>query len=85
MTFFSANLLKLFEGGWVPLLFGMAMVVMIWTWRRGAASWSRKTQRIEVPLIDLIKSLEKRPPHIRQGHGGLPDQRSRFRADRADA
>ena len=36
MTFFSANLLKLLEGAWVPLLFGVAMVVMIWTWRRGA-------------------------------------------------
>src|ERR1700743_2380475 len=35
MTFFSANLLKLFEGAWVPLLFGLAMALMIWTWRRG--------------------------------------------------
>ncbi|MEA2890011.1 MAG: system potassium uptake protein, partial [Bradyrhizobium sp.] len=37
MTFFSANLLKLFEGAWVPLLFGVLMAVLIWTWRRGAA------------------------------------------------
>src|SRR6266446_6463509 len=36
-TFFSANLLKLLEGAWVPLLFGVAMAVMIWTWRRGSA------------------------------------------------
>src|SRR5260370_22495742 len=35
-TFFSANLLKLLEGAWVPLLFGIAMAVMIWTWRRGS-------------------------------------------------
>src|SRR6187399_3300214 len=63
-SFFSANLLKLLEGAWVPLLFGFAMAVMIWTWRRGAAILIAKTRRIEVPLIDLIKSLEKRPPHI---------------------
>src|SRR5436190_1678809 len=67
MTFFSANLLKLFEGAWVPLLFGAAMAVMIWTWRRGAAILTAKTRRIEVPLTDLIKSLEKRPPHIVKG------------------
>ncbi|WP_315833119.1 potassium transporter Kup [Bradyrhizobium prioriisuperbiae] len=67
MTFFSANLLKLFEGAWVPLLFGLAMVVIIWTWRRGAAILISKTRRIEVPLRDLIASLEKRPPHIVQG------------------
>ncbi len=67
MTFFSANLLKLFEGAWVPLLFGLTMVVIIWTWRRGAAILINKTRRIEVPLRDLIASLEKRPPHIVQG------------------
>jgi KUP system potassium uptake protein len=67
MTFFSANLLKLFEGAWVPLLFGVAMVIMIWIWRRGSAILVMKTRRIEVPLTDLIKSLEKRPPHIVKG------------------
>jgi KUP system potassium uptake protein len=66
-TFFSANLLKLFEGAWVPLLFGVAMAVTIWTWRRGAAILVAKTRRTEVPLKDLIKSLEKRPPHIVKG------------------
>jgi KUP system potassium uptake protein len=67
MTFFSANLLKLLEGAWVPLLFGLVMAIMIWTWRRGAAILTMKTRRIEVPLKDLIKSLEKRPPHIVKG------------------
>jgi KUP system potassium uptake protein len=67
MTFFSANLLKLFEGAWVPLLFGLAMAILIWTWRRGAAILTGKTRRTEVPLKDLIKSLEKRPPHFVKG------------------
>jgi KUP system potassium uptake protein len=66
-TFFSANLLKLFEGAWVPLMFGLAMAVTIWTWRRGAAILTAKTRRTEVPLKDLIKSLEKHPPHIVKG------------------
>jgi KUP system potassium uptake protein len=67
MMFFSANLLKLLDGAWVPLLFGFTMVVMIWTWRRGTAILVKKTRRTEVPLLDLIKSLEKRPPHIVKG------------------
>ncbi|WOH48349.1 potassium transporter Kup [Bradyrhizobium sp. sBnM-33] len=67
MSFFAANLLKLLDGAWVPLLFGVAVAVMIWTWRRGAAILTAKTRRIEVPLMDLIKSLEKRPPHIVKG------------------
>jgi len=67
MTFFSANLLKLFEGAWVPLMFGVAMAVMIWTWRRGSAILTSKTRGEEVPLRDLIKSLERRPPHVVKG------------------
>jgi KUP system potassium uptake protein len=67
MTFFSANLLKLLEGAWVPLLFGLAMAILIWTWRRGAAILTSKTRRTEVPLKDLIRSLEKRPPHFVKG------------------
>jgi KUP system potassium uptake protein len=66
-TFFSANLLKLLEGAWVPLLFGIAMAIMIWTWRRGSAMLIDKTRRTEVPLDDLIGSLEKRPPHLVKG------------------
>ena len=67
LTFFSAILLMLLDGAVVPLMFGMIMAVVIWTWRRGAASLVNKTRRIEVPLKDLIKSLEKRPPHIVKG------------------
>jgi KUP system potassium uptake protein len=67
ISFFSANLLKLLEGAWVPLLFGVIMAGTIWTWRRGSGILIQKTRRIEVPLDDLIRSLEKRPPHIVKG------------------
>jgi KUP system potassium uptake protein len=66
-AFFSANLLKLFEGAWVPLLFGVSMAIVIWSWRRGVVLLAAKTRRTEVPVFDLIKSLEKRPPHIVKG------------------
>jgi KUP system potassium uptake protein len=67
VAFFSANLLKLLEGAWVPLLFGVAMAVTIWSWRRGSAILADKNRRTEVPLVSLISSLEKRPPHIVKG------------------
>ncbi len=67
LSFFSANLLKLLDGAWVPLLFGVVMAGTVWTWRKGSAILIQKTRRIEVPLDDLIRSLEKRPPHIVKG------------------
>jgi KUP system potassium uptake protein len=66
-TFFSANLLKLFDGAWVPLLFGTAMVLLILTWRRGTGILVQKTRRTEVPLETLLRSLEKSPPHVVSG------------------
>ncbi len=67
VTFFSANLLKLFEGAWAPLLFGATMVLLILTWRRGTGILVNKTRRTEVPLDTLFRSLEKKPPHIVPG------------------
>jgi KUP system potassium uptake protein len=65
--FFAANLLKLLEGAWAPLLFGIAMVLLIVTWQRGTRLLANKTRRIEVPLETLLKSLEKKPPHTVPG------------------
>jgi KUP system potassium uptake protein len=67
IAFFSANLLKFMEGGWAPLLFGAAMVLLILTWRRGTGILMQKTRRSEVPLGTLLPSLEKNPPHMVPG------------------
>ena len=66
-TFFAANLLKLFDGAWLPLLFAAVMVLIIMTWRRGTQILSNKTRKTEVPLESLLRSLEKSPPHIVKG------------------
>jgi KUP system potassium uptake protein len=67
LTFFSANFLKLFEGAWAPLLFGAGMVLLILTWRRGTGILISKTRRTEVPLDTLLRSMEKKPPHVVPG------------------
>jgi KUP system potassium uptake protein len=66
-VFFAANLLKLLEGAWLPLLFGAAVVLLILTWRRGTNILTQKNRRSEVPLETLIRSLEKKPPHFVPG------------------
>jgi KUP system potassium uptake protein len=61
-TFLTANLLKVFQGGWVPLLIGGLVIVIMLTWRRGASILAAKTRRLETPIDQLIQSLEKSPP-----------------------
>jgi KUP system potassium uptake protein len=65
--FLAANLLKLLDGAWVPLLFAGVVVLTMWTWRRGTRILANKTRRTEVPLDTLVRSLEKKPPHRVQG------------------
>jgi KUP system potassium uptake protein len=66
-VFLSANLLKLVEGAWLPVAFGAFMVLLIMTWQRGSRILVHKTRRVEVPIDSLIRSLEKRPPHLVPG------------------
>jgi KUP system potassium uptake protein len=66
-TFLIATMMKLADGAWVPVLFGVALMLLITTWRRGSSILVQKTRRIEVPMDSLIRSLEKRPPHIVPG------------------
>ncbi|MCZ7642682.1 MAG: potassium transporter Kup [Pseudorhodoplanes sp.] len=67
VAFLTANLLKFFEGAWVPMLFAAAMVLLIATWRRGTRILAAKTRRSEVPLETLLRSLEKKLPHTVPG------------------
>jgi KUP system potassium uptake protein len=63
LAFFGSNLLKITHGGWVPLLIGACLLVVMLTWRRGAKILAAKTRRLETPLDPLLKSLTKSAPH----------------------
>ena len=62
LTFLSANLLKVFEGGWMPLALGSVVMLLMYTWRRGSRLLFEKSRKLEFPLADLVTMLEKRPP-----------------------
>ncbi len=65
--FFIANLYKVVDGGWVPLTLGTAMFIMMWTWSRGSAILLARTHRDSIPMLDLIKMLERSKPVRVQG------------------
>jgi len=62
LTFLSANMLKVIEGGWVPLALGGVLMLVMYTWRRGTKILFDKTRRLETPLDDLVRALERKPP-----------------------
>jgi KUP system potassium uptake protein len=62
LTFLAANLLKVMEGGWVPLALGTWVMLLMYTWRRGSRLLFEKSRKLEFPLANLVAMLEKRPP-----------------------
>jgi KUP system potassium uptake protein len=66
-TFLAASMMKLAEGAWVPVLFGILLILLVLTWRRGTRILANKTRKTEVPLDALLQSLEKKPPHMVPG------------------
>jgi len=67
IVFISSNLLKIPQGAWLPLVLGAALVVIMWTWTRGAQILTAKTRRDSVPLIELSEILKARAPHRAPG------------------
>jgi KUP system potassium uptake protein len=61
-TFLAANLLKIVEGGWMPLALGALVMALMYTWRRGSRLLFEKTRKQEIPLEGLVHKLEKKPP-----------------------
>jgi KUP system potassium uptake protein len=62
LAFLAANLMKVVEGGWVPLLIAAGAMVVMWTWVRGTQLLTNKLKRDSIPIPDLIKMLEKSKP-----------------------
>jgi len=61
-TFFAANSLKITHGGYMPILIGAAIIMMMITWMKGRAALAAKLRRDSVELVGLLESLERRQP-----------------------
>jgi KUP system potassium uptake protein len=62
LVFLGANLMKIFSGGYVPLIFAAIMMLIMYTWVRGTAILAAKSRRSDVSLRDMIAILENKPP-----------------------
>ncbi|MGD9759723.1 MAG: potassium transporter Kup [Comamonas sp.] len=62
LAFFASNLLKLFEGGWFPLLIGGTVFTLMMTWRRGRELLHQKLQADALDLRQFLESTWRHPP-----------------------
>ena len=76
LTFLAANLLKVVEGGWMPLALGALVMTVMYTWRRGSRLLFEKTRTQEMPLRIPGRQSGKEAAACRARHRGVPHQRS---------
>jgi KUP system potassium uptake protein len=67
VTFLAANLLKIFEGAWLPLIFATCLVTAMWTWVRGTRIVFEKSRKESVPLAAVVRMLERSKPYRAPG------------------
>lgn len=62
-VFLGANLLKIHDGGYVPVMIATAFTVIMWTWRRGTSILMEKTRHTDIPLSSFVSSIERKSDH----------------------
>ena len=77
VVFFAANALKVPEGGWVPLVLGLALLLMMTSWKRGRdllfARWKQDSLLLASFLGRLPQSRTVRVPGMAIFMTGNPD------------
>ena len=67
LVFLGANALKLFSGGFVPLVLGAAVLILIWAWVRGSGLVAEKVARESPRMADMLPHLTGRSVHRSAG------------------
>ncbi|MDO9507643.1 MAG: potassium transporter Kup [Hydrogenophaga sp.] len=62
LAFFTSNLLKLFAGGWFPLLIGGVVFTLMMTWKRGRGLMAQAQQADALDLPSFLESVFVSPP-----------------------
>src|SRR6516164_2543416 len=57
--FLSANMTKLAEGGWVPLLLGALIFSVMLVWRKGTAAVQELADEMQLPVHDLVAQIAR--------------------------
>ena len=62
VTFFASNLLKLFAGGWFPLVIGIGMFTLMVTWRTGRRLVAERLKDDAIDLKSFLDAVFVSPP-----------------------
>ncbi len=61
-AFFSANSVKIIDGGWFPLAMGLGVHTLLMTWKKGREALNERMRQDTMPLNLFIQSMFHDPP-----------------------
>ncbi len=61
-AFFASNMLKLFEGGWFPLVIGGVIFTLMLTWKQGRELLNQKLRADAIDLPGFLEAVFVSPP-----------------------
>jgi KUP system potassium uptake protein len=62
MVYFSANVIKIFEGGWFPVLIGGVMFMLMMTWKQGRHLMRERLRDEAIDLKSFLEAVFLSPP-----------------------
>jgi len=62
-AFFSSNLLKFDDGGWLPIAVAVLAYVLMTTWQEGRRTLNWLVAKEQMPVRDFLALIEREPPH----------------------
>ena len=63
LLFFSANAMKLLDGGWYPLSIAAIVAFLMLTWRRGAVQTEAARARLRRPEAEFLEEVRSSEPY----------------------
>ncbi len=63
-AYFAANLTKIPDGGWFPLLIGLSVFIFLTTWAKGRLLMQERLKESAMPMENFITSASRAAPRV---------------------
>lgn len=67
LSFWGANLVKILDGGWVPLAVGVLIFIMMTTWKKGRKLLGQRIRAEVIPLSLFLDKIDREKPFRNPG------------------
>ena len=64
LLFFGSNLTKILHGGWLPLVLGALIFLLLTTWKEGSRMIAEQRRKIDIPLKDFLAGPQPNVPRV---------------------